>query len=65
MAGAARRGALQLWQFLVTLLDDPTNSGGATGHSIQTKLMTYFSLSWEDYRYTNYEASMAVGKRIL
>ncbi len=26
-AGAARRGALQLWQFLVTLLDDPTNSG--------------------------------------
>ena len=27
VAGAARRGALQLWQFLVTLLDDPTNSG--------------------------------------
>ena len=25
--GVTRRGALQLWQFLVTLLDDPTNSG--------------------------------------
>ena len=36
-----RRGSLQLWQFLVTLLDDPANSGAITwtGRGMEFKLI--------------------------
>ncbi|XP_051568228.1 ETS translocation variant 5-like isoform X2 [Myxocyprinus asiaticus] len=36
-----RRGSLQLWQFLVTLLDDPSNSHfiAWTGHGLEFKLI--------------------------
>ncbi|XP_023335950.1 uncharacterized protein LOC111707151 [Eurytemora carolleeae] len=39
--GVNRRGALQLWQFLVTLLDDPSNSGAIawTGRGLEFKLI--------------------------
>ena len=39
--GPTRRGSLQLWQFLVTLLDDPTNTGAIswTGRGMEFKLI--------------------------
>ena len=41
VAGPTRRGSLQLWQFLVTLLDDPTNTGAIswTGRGMEFKLI--------------------------
>ena len=39
ITGVNRRGALQLWQFLVTLLDDPSNSGK---HFLQKNSDFYF-----------------------
>ena len=40
-SGPTRRGSLQLWQFLVTLLDDPTNTGAIswTGRGMEFKLI--------------------------
>ena len=40
-AGYQRRGSLQLWQFLVALLDDPTNGSfiAWTGRGLEFKLI--------------------------
>lgn len=38
---SARRGSLQLWQFLIALLDDPANCGAITwtGRGMEFKLI--------------------------
>lgn len=43
-----RRGSLQLWQFLVTLLDDPANGHfiSWTGRGMEFKLIEPEEVSW-------------------
>lgn len=45
-----RRGSLQLWQFLVTLLDDPANGHfiAWTGRGMEFKLIEPEEVRWED-----------------
>lgn len=44
-----RRGSLQLWQFLVTLLDDPANGHfiSWTGRGMEFKLIEPEEVSWQ------------------
>ena len=44
-----RRGSLQLWQFLVTLLDDPANGHfiAWTGRGMEFKLIEPEEVSWK------------------
>lgn len=47
-----RRGSLQLWQFLVALLDDPSNSHfiAWTGRGMEFKLIEPEEVSFADSR---------------